>query len=144
MMPYLKIGWSVGATNGRQHQTLHLTNDGLGPAKIERVSIIREDKAIDTDPYKYLTIHYDSLPDVLKMNLVLPGRLIPSNERIIMLRVRNDQQQHVIIRNFKFPKSMMSLLDGTIKADAVIEIEYSSVYGDKWVIRSNEEVPQEI
>lgn len=143
VMPYLKMGYTFNT----EHQSLVLSNNGLGPAKIEALRIVEGDNKSELDPIQYVRKKFnDQDIGLSNIDLASPGRLIAADERLVMMRVDNSSDQNYVVKSFQFPKDMITFVVDTtdFEADAYIEIEYSSVYGDRWVIKSNEEVPQEL
>jgi len=142
VMPYLKISY----TFNNDYQKLILANDGLGPAKIEGVRIIEGSDVLEVDPLQYIREKYRGHDlGISNIDLAAVGRLIAADERLEMIRLDNSKSQNYVINTFIFPEEMTFMFDSIqLKPKAYLEIEYSSVYGDKWVVRSNEEVPQEL
>jgi hypothetical protein len=88
-------------------------------------------------------ITYQTRPDrnipALYVDKIMSGRLIPAGETVLMLED--------LLRLFEIagvPKSWLAgagiPLTGTDRA--VVEITYSSVYGDRWRVRSDRLVPE--
>ncbi|MCG8607023.1 hypothetical protein MJD09_18825, partial [bacterium] len=76
----------------------------------------------------------------LYIDRVLPGMLIPAGTRIAMLGVRQSPEAISDLRN-TFSVNVMGGRNSD-KRKAIIEITYSSVYGKRWLIRSDEIVPE--
>jgi hypothetical protein len=165
VLPYLMITYN----SGNDGAWLALRNVGLGPARIERISVRRGGSAFDGDPYAY----YATLPDMkvpadhVYRDRVLPGMLIPSGSLWQMLGSPNPQPMAgELLRTFAFVAiqdpvpshgpSADSPAAPTLGADqssgastppaekAVLEIDYTSVYGERWRIRSDRVVPERL
>lgn len=146
VMPYLKISFSNSSINGAPYQQIQLTNKGLGPAKIELVQIVTPGDTLDMNPLQYFrTRIQDSVyKKVMMADMVTPGRMIAPQEFIVMLRFSNEQGENLIINNFKFPQDYSGFIPVNNSSSLVLQITYSSVYGDRWTVRSDEQQPREI
>ncbi len=154
VLPYLMIAY-ISDNDGA---FLALRNVGLGPARIERISIRRGGSKFDGDPYAY----YATLPDMkvpadhVYRDRVLPGMLIPSGSVWQMLGSRNSQPMSgELLRTFALVAvqdpvpSRGPTADSPGSADtaaekAVLEIDYASVYGERWRVRSDRVVPERL
>ena len=144
-MPYLRIAFSNGAVNGVPYQQLQLMNEGLGPAKIEKIEVLENGGSISNDPIKQLEEFYpDSLSRILSADIVNTGRLIGAKEHIIMARLLNRNNQNIVIKTFKFSDAFKHFLPEDQTGKLVLKITYSSVYGDKWITRSDQSQPKEV
>jgi hypothetical protein len=165
VLPYLMIAY----TSGNDGAWFDLRNVGLGPARIDRIRVRRGDSAFDGDPYGYYaTLAGVKVPaDHVYRDRVLPGMLIPSGSVWHMLGSPNPQPMAgELLRTFAFVAvqdpvpshgpSAVSPVDATRGADpssgaaappaekAVLEIDYASVYGELWRIRSDRVVPERL
>jgi hypothetical protein len=163
VLPYLMIAYN----SDNDGAFLALRNLGLGPARIERISVRRGGSNFDGDPYAY----YATLPDVkvpaehVYRDRVLPGMLIPSGSVWQMLGSRSSQQMSgELLRTFALVavqdpvplhgSSANTTADPADGADrrsaptaaekAVLEIDYASVYGERWRVRSDRVVPERL
>ena len=147
VLPYLMIAYN----SGNDGSYIALQNEGLGPALIDRIRVIHQGKAFDGDPYAY----YASLGDDAKMppnnvyrDRVLPGMLIPAGSKPTNMlgSVDPSQMRFELLRTFHF----VAIEDGPSSGEgsapapekAVLEIEYSSLYGEHWRVRSDRVVPE--
>jgi hypothetical protein len=146
VLPYLAIG--ITSTDDGAYITLR--NDGVGPARLESVRIHFKGQTIDVDPYDFFVAHRTGAPPPgLSVDRVTPGRLLPANSTIQMLGFAGDAERVKtlgdMLRLFAIADAPPSWLD-ELKArggdKAVIDIVFSSVYGDRWRIRSDQPVPQ--
>ena len=146
VLPYLTFG--VVSNNDGAYLTLR--NDGLGPARLEAVQIHYKGRTTAIDPYDfYLANRTGPQPTGLSVDRVTPGRLLPANATILMVGVSGNTDRLTtlgeMLRLFTIADAPPSWLD-ELKArggeKAVIDIVFSSVYGDRWRIRSDQQVPQ--
>ena len=124
VLPYLEI-WN---SSQRDSYQLILVNNGIGPAFIDKVSIIYEDSVYQMDPANFLQkviFPIDSIRNIGYSN-ISKGRLVPAGNRIDMLQVKGDSI------NVGKLWSWFSGNDPNREKIPNIEIEYSSVYGQSW------------
>jgi hypothetical protein len=149
VLPYLSF---VLWTND-ERTSLILGNTGIGPALIDEVKVLAPGREVVGNPSDFFTgLHPDGkIP--LGVDRVLPGRLIPAGQNVQMIESAAGRQELVLalLRLFQIAEAsnLHALLDaqdtekGLAKAErAVIEVTYSSVYGDRWIIRSDRMVPE--
>jgi hypothetical protein len=145
VLPYLYFQLAYPPDAG---VSLFLTNSGIGPALIDDVRVRYRGQETVADPYDfYLGLH----PEVEAMNFgvdkVLPGRLIPAGATIQMIGTSvedAERMQTEFVRLFdiaEVPKAWVQKAGATADR-AVIEVIFSSVYGDRWRIRSDRLVPE--
>jgi len=144
-LPYLIIAFNTGDKGSY----IALKNVGLGPALIEHVRVRHDGKTFDGDPWAY----YASLPDTklspsnVYRDRVLPGMLIPAGgEPTNMLgSVEPSSMKPELLRRFQFV-AVEAPPDGSAAPPekAVLEIEYASVYGEHWRIRSDRVTPERL
>ena len=131
VLPYLEI-WNSQDIDRYQ---LVLMNNGIGPAFIRDVRVIFEGEEYPGDPYKFFVtevLQRDSIRNVSYSNLV-NGRLIPAGETVDLLAVHNSSEHS---------KKLSSWFSSGEKAR--IEIEYESVYGDRWIASGIAQEPKKI
>jgi hypothetical protein len=146
VLPYLAFG--ITSTDDGAYLTLR--NDGLGPARLESVRIHFKGQTTDADPYDFFLAHRTGAPPPgLSVDRVTPGRLLPANSTIQMLGIAGGPERVKtlgdMLRLFAVadaPPSWLDELQARGGDKAVIDIVFSSVYGDRWRIRSDELVPQ--
>ena len=134
VLPYLEI-WNSNSTDRYQ---LILVNNGIGPAFIEKVTILYKDSVYQMEPAVFLQkviLLEDTIRNVGHSN-INKGRIIPAGEKIDLLAVRNDTINSKKLR-YWFNGGSASREDFP-----EIEIEYASVYGERWMIQKyGTEVP---
>jgi hypothetical protein len=142
--PYLYIQ----LMSNDQDVGLLLTNSGIGPALIDDVRVRYQGKSVIGDPFEFFTnTQPDGKSRSLSVDKVLPGRLIPAGSTIQMLGVSGPERQQLLQDLLKLfdiaevPRSWYEALSATGEK-AVIEIIFSSVYGDRWRVRSDHIVPE--
>jgi hypothetical protein len=146
VLPYL----AFGLTSNNEGAYLTLRNDGVGPARLESVQIHFKGQTTAIDPYDFfLAQRTDPQPPGLAVDRVTPGRLLPANATIQMLGISGSADRTKILgemlRTFALadaPPSWLDALQARGGDKAVIDIVFSSVYGDRWRIRSDQQVPQ--
>jgi hypothetical protein len=150
VLPYLTF---VVVSNNELGSSLSLRNTGIGPALIEDVRIHYKDKEIEADPVDF----YMSYPDKawalgLNTDKVQRGRLIPAGEWVGMLGAKGpaDDPQAFGVELLKLfevaevPRAWYAGAKAEGGDKAVVEIIYASVYGDRWRVRSDRLVPDEL
>jgi hypothetical protein len=142
--PYLYI--VLEANDQGTH--LVLRNTGIGPALIDDVRIRYQGREITGDPYDfYVGLRRDAV-GAFDVDKVLPGRLIPAGATIQMLGTPAAERERMLVELLRLfeiaevPKSWYEGAGASGGGKAVIEITYSSVYGDRWRVRSDRIVPE--
>jgi hypothetical protein len=145
VLPYLLI---VFDTNN-DGTYIALRNAGLGPALIDSIRVVRHGKTFDGDPYAYYrSIEHDKALRAYR-DRVPPGMLVSAGQTLNMLGSTDPQSMYdELLRTFSFvaigDDSDGGPADGESPPPdkAVLEIEYSSVYGEHWRVRSDRVVPE--
>lgn len=149
VLPYLMI--AINANDDGVYVVL--SNTGVGPALIDDVRVRYQGREIESDPYEfYIGLRADAVRGGLDVNKIMPGRLIPAGVSIQMLGIagageRGQMFLGELLRLFEVaevPKSWYAGVGASGTEKAVIEITYSSVYGDRWRIRSDRIVPERL
>jgi hypothetical protein len=152
VLPYLMIVYNSGDTGAY----IALRNVGLGPARIEHIRVRRGGSTFDGDPYAYYaTLNDTKVPaDRAYRDRVLAGMLIPSGSTFQMLGSPNPQPMaDELLRTFAFvavqdpapshgPAADPTAGEVPAADRAVLEIDYASVYGERWRVRSDRVVPE--
>jgi hypothetical protein len=146
VLPYL--AFAITATNDDAYLTLR--NDGVGPARLDAVRVHHKGRTTPLDPFDfYLANRSGPKPPGLSVDRVAPGRLLPANSTIRMLGVSGGTGRIAVLGEMitlfalaDVPPSWLDELKAHGGDKAVIEIDYSSVYGDRWRIRSDQFVPR--
>jgi hypothetical protein len=148
VLPYLYISLSA---NDQQGIHLNLTNSGIGPAMIDDVKIHYKGREIPGDPYDFFIAER---PEIAKLGLgvdkIQKGRLIPAGATIQMVEFGSPGTQKLlpdVLRLFEIaevPRSWYANLGTAGGEKAVIEILFSSVYGERWRVRSDRIVPDRL
>lgn len=143
VLPYLSV--SLMANN--EGTILLLGNTGIGPALIDGVRIHYQGRLIDADPADFFGQERPNSKIPIGVDKILRGRLIPAGASVRMLESNDGRAAllNELLSLFEIaevPRSwyVNSGLAGTPKA--VIEVTFSSVYGDHWRIRSDRMVPE--
>ena len=130
---------------------INTTNNGVGPALIEDVRILHEGQDIEMDPYDFYLDVRGTSGMALSVNELIPGRLIPAGGRVQMLGVEDPASLGGFLGELlqmfevaEVPRSWYAEVNALGSPKAVIQITYSSVYGERWRIRSDALVPEEL
>jgi hypothetical protein len=146
-LPYLMLGVQANA----EGTYLTLRNAGLGPGLIEHVRIRHQGRTFEEDPYDFfLRMRPDHNFPALSVDRIAVGRLIPAGERLMALGVDGGERERMLadllnlFELVEVPRAWLVNNNIPLNATkrAVIEITYSSVYGDRWRITSDRLVPE--
>ena len=150
VLPYLTF---VVVSNNDVGSSLTLRNAGIGPALVEEVRIHHKGKAIEAEPIDFYMSYPDKSWDLgLNTDKVQPGRLIPAGEWVGMLGAKGPDgtEQAFLVELLKLfevaevPRAWYAGAKAEGGDKAVVEIVYASVYGDRWRVRSDRLVPEEL
>ena len=130
VMPYLELAES---TKHPKHLAFKLSNTGLGPAMIKEVHV-RYKEEVYEGGYQSFYYQFFSPTGWHTANPIRPGQLIPANTEITLLETGDEASYERIAK-----------LDSAFySGEAILEIVYASIYGETWILRSNEFIPQEL
>lgn len=146
VLPYLVF--AITSNDAGTHITLR--NDGVGPARIEELLIHYRGKALAADPYEFFIAERPSFnAGGIGVDKVAPGRFVPAGATIQMIGVEDAQGRLAmlaeVLRLFALadaPRAWLAEAGALDGEKAVIEVTYSSVYGDRWRLRSDSHVPE--
>ncbi len=144
VLPYLYVALS----SNEQGVHLLLTNSGIGPALIDDVRVHYQGRDIPADPFDFfvsLKPENNNLP--LDVDKVQRGRLIPAGTTIAMMGVSDQKLLPEFLRLFEIaevPRAWYAAQGVVGDSKAVIEITFSSVYGERWRVRSDRIVPEKL
>jgi hypothetical protein len=148
VLPYL----TVIVMSNEQGSSLVLNNSGIGPALIDDVHVRYQGRDRQIDPYDFfLEVRPDAEKAGIGMDKIQPGRLIPAGYGVHMIEAgagdpkRAGEMMKDILHFFEVadvPRSWYANAGESKTEKAVIEITYSSVYGEHWRIRSDRMVPE--
>jgi hypothetical protein len=146
VLPYLMIA----VQSNSQSTYLTVRNAGIGPAMLDDVRVRYKGRDFVGDPYDFfLSLHPDRVTGSLSVDKLIPGRLVPAGEWIRTLGLDGEQHGQMLkdlLQLFavaEVPKSWLAALgaDGPESEKAVVIVTYSSVYGERWHLRSDRFVP---
>lgn len=148
VLPYLLIAYNTSDKGSY----IALLNVGLGPALIEHVRVRHAGQTFEGDPYAYYASLADAAvsPNNVYRDRVLPGMLIraggdPTN---MLGSVDPSQMRPELLRTFQFVavQDAPSATDAAAASPekAVLEIDYASVYGEHWRVRSDRVTPERL
>ena len=131
VLPYLEMG-NYG-TNSNAYKYV-LKNNGVGPAILKSVKVGIKNGKIYNDVVDYVRVNLTKKDTIqyYYSNLNL-GKLIPEKETI-----------DVIVVNDNKIKSSQRLYQIFNKDSLLIQIEYESIYGEKWVIENGTKFPKKL
>ena len=138
VLPYLEI--RIGTNNGDRLFELVLINNGVDPAFIEEIRTIYDGQVYSGDPaIFYRTVITDNKDTInLGIRSVNKGQVIPAGEEIAMLTAysynSSPEDRDKLFGWFARPTQEPEL--------ARVEVVYSSVYGERWVIKGIGAIPE--
>ena len=149
VLPYLVF--AINSTNEGVYITLR--NDGVGPAMVEDLRIHHRGREHQKDPFDFFIEQRPEAANAgggLTVDRVMGGRLIPAGATVRMLGgggspETNKTMLAEVLRLFavaEVPAAWLAATGATGTDKAVIEITYTSVYGDRWRLRSDQSVPR--
>ena len=149
VMPYLMIAMMANSENG---VFLMVNNTGIGPALIEDVRVRKPDgEYVAGDAYDFVTSTLPADVGPLDVDRLLTGRLVPAGATMMTVGTNGEDREFVykeFLRLFDIAEVPDSWYTGigfdASEARAVLEIDYASVYGERWRIRSDSTVPEEL
>lgn len=148
VLPYLAI-----VVQSRAETTgLALRNAGIGPALLDDVRVRYKGKDFVGDPYDFFV---QQRPEVFKtvglsVDKLIPGRLVPAGDWIQTLGTDGAEAGATLLRELlhlfvvaEVPKTWLlgAGVTGPPSERAVVIVTYSSVYGERWHLRSDSFVP---
>ena len=131
VMPYLRMGYSYD----EDRFEMLVSNEGLGPAFIDEVNTYYKGKKYShKDISGFLFDVYYKIDTTLFANVsnISESMLMSANKKIYLISKTNSIEQ-----SQKFQKLFFS-------KDLVLEVKYSSIYGDKWVLSGTDVRPTKI
>ena len=130
--PYLDLG---NYNSGTKSYRYVLKNNGIGPAILKSVRIQRGNGKAYQDLIDYVEAegpNWDSAP-YYHANLSL-GRLIPANEEVSIIGAWEDIDS----------TGLRALYQSLNYEDLLIEIEYESIYEERWKASNQSGIPEKI
>ena len=141
VLPYLEL--VVGQNNGDRLFEFLLYNNGVGPAFIEEVRIVYNDQEYSgslLDFYRAVVLQKEDTVVDLGTRGVYKGNLIPAGRLTAMLTAYDysltPEERDQLIEWFGRPTKDPEL--------ARVEIIYSSVYGERWIVRGIGAIPESL
>lgn len=130
VMPYLML--EKGNDDGSKY-SIYVTNQGLGPAFVEAVRVHYKDTVIEHSDlfkaYPYLQKADTNISLAQYYSTIAAGRLIASQETIEHLHLtRQKDMEYDLLTN----------------GDAQLEIEYRSIYNQRWRVTGTDGIPERI
>ncbi|BFP43268.1 hypothetical protein FGF1_41130 [Flavobacteriaceae bacterium GF1] len=134
-LPYLMVESSTN--NSEHYMQIALVNHGVGPAIIEDIQLEMEGTKYAKDFYTFFRENVQEMDsiEILNWSSIYRGKAIPAGGKAVMLAVGANRKDFDIFSG---------LITDYQKRGFNFEITYRSIYNDKWLISSQEEIPQEI
>lgn len=139
VLPYLEL--VVGTNVGDRLFELVLYNNGVGPAFIEEIRIVHDDQEYSGDLLDfYRTVVLQVEDTVIDLGTwgIYKGNLIPAGRVTALLTAYSFnsslEERDRLIKWFARPTTQPEL--------ARVEIIYSSVYGERWIIKGLGAIPE--
>ena len=141
VLPYLEL--RIGTNNGNRLFEFMLYNNGVGPAFIEEVRTIYDGQVYPGPPssfYREVILPDDKDTISLGISSIYKGNLIPAGRETAMLTAYDysstPADRDRLITWFGRPTDEPEL--------ARVEIIYSSVYGERWIVRGISAIPESL
>lgn len=129
--PHLSVGNHQG--NSPNYRFV-LENNGIGPAIISRFLLTDRQGREFVSLHEYVNSQLSQLDSVnYSYADINKGRLIPEKQHIELIGV-SDNRMH----------SATTLYQILNADDIKIEIEYASIYGEKWLLVSDDPIPKKL
>ena len=142
VLPYLEL--QTGTNVGDRLFEFLLYNNGVGPAFIEEVRIIYDGQEYPGDLLNFYRAVVLGEEDTVVLDLgtqgIYEGNLIPAGREISMLSA------YAYASSLKERDQLFKWFGRPTKAPelARVEIIYSSVYGERWIVRGIGAVPESL
>ena len=141
VLPYLEL--RIGTNNGNRLFEFMLYSNGVGPAFIEEVRTIYDGQVYLGPPssfYREVILPDDKDTISLGISSIYEGNLIPSGRETAMLTAYDysstPADRDRLLAWFGRPTDEPEL--------ARVEIIYSSVYGERWIVRGVGAIPESL
>ena len=142
VLPYLEL--RIGTNNGDRLFEFLLYNNGVGPAFIEEVRIIYDGQEYPGNLLSFYRAVVLQEEDTVILDLaardIYPGNIIPAGRETALLTAyswaSSPEERDRLIKWFGRPMKDPEL--------ARVEIIYSSVYGERWIVRGIGAIPESL
>nr|WKN38547.1 hypothetical protein K4G66_07500 [Tunicatimonas sp. TK19036] len=129
MMPHLLIEKHNDGRGEYFKRQIILRNYGVGPAFIKDVRIHYQDSTYHKDPSEFYRDYPDTIASTITNQNIFPGSVVPAGESVVLIGSDDEAASEKMYRLFY--------------SDAVIEIDYSSIYDEVWIV-SSDTIPYKI
>ena len=132
---------------------LVMRNSGVGPALFERVRIRHRGRELEMDPYVFFISERGAQRAAgLSVDELIAGRLIPAGEWLLALGWEGEGADEMVAELLglfdigEVPKSWYDAagVPASGPDKAIIDVTYTSVYGDRWRVTSDTLVPERL
>ncbi len=141
VLPYLEL--RIGTNNGNRLFEFMLYNNGVGPAFIEEIRTVYNGQVYPGPPsnfYREVILPDDKDTISLGISSIYEGNLIPAGRETAMLTAYNysstPNDRDRLVEWFGRPTDEPER--------ARVEIVYSSVYGERWIVRGIGAIPESL
>lgn len=134
-MPYLMLETS---NNGELSVFMvDVVNHGVGPAIVEKRVMRYMDKVYDVELIDFLRAQIPQMDtlNVINVSTLQPGLAIPAGGKRNVLTVGGNREDYL---------AFLAILAKIQEDGFGYEVEYKSIYEDRWIINSIEDTPEEI
>lgn len=141
VLPYLEL--RIGTNNGNRLFEFILYNNGVGPAFIEEIRTVYNGQVYLGPPFEFyraviMRESKDTIP--LGVSNVIKGQVVPAEKEIAMLTAysysASPEDRDQLLKWFGRTNEEL--------ASARVEVVYSSVYGERWVIKGIGAIPESL
>ena len=131
VLPYLMINYSQSS---KSDYSVQLFNNGVGPAFFEEIKIHYGGEIYNHGPNGFIRYIINS-QDSVKVGgwEPEPGFALPAGQIMTLVNSQDERAANTLVK----------LFDGS-QGKAKIEITYSSIYDEKWIIKPTSLVPEKL
>jgi hypothetical protein len=145
-LPYLYISLQ---SNDQTGTSMLVTNSGIGPALIEDVHVEYKGQTFPSDAYDFiLNQKAEFARNGIGVDKIQKGRLIPAGTTVQMVEAgRGPEALRGVLQLFEIaevPRAWYTNLGVAGGDKAVLVITFTSVYRERWRVRSDKIVPDSL
>ena len=119
-----------------------LNNVGIGPAIIDEVRVQYGEKNYE-DIINFVDDQIEESDSITYFHTNLArGRLIPAGEHISLIKLASEQDLEGTGLPLNNNKGSFQLYEVLNSDSLIIEVKYSSIYGESWIIRNGSKSPE--
>ena len=138
---YPHLGF-INRFGGTLNYEFAITNEGIGPALIDEVTVQYGDKNYE-DVIDFVDEQMGETDSITYFHANLSsGRLIPAGEHIALIELASEQDLVGTGLPANTHRGAFKLYKVLNSDSLTIEVKYSSIYGESWIIRNGSESPE--